>query len=317
MAAAKKPTTVAGRATGKGTAAKKSPATGRSVAKKAAGATKRAVASSADSAQTPTAVNAAGGATRARTGGKTVAAKAAAKKVAAKKVAAEKSSARTTSARRASAQESSVQEPSAQESSAQQAEGKNAAAQKAAQKKSPARKSPATKAAAKRSTAKRSAPGAVAKKRASAAKKTRTAGSTNQDAGATATSSGARAKVPEGWSAADLEELRELLLQANQTLAAEIAAVTGELDDLAEDAANAAGDDQADTGSRAFERDQGMQVVANARELMEQNTRALERMDKGTYGICESCGNTIPAGRLRVHPGATLCVACKSAQERR
>lgn len=40
---------------------------------------------------------------------------------------------------------------------------------------------------------------------------------------------------------------------------------------------------------------------------------ALDRLDSGTYGICESCGGPIGEARLEAMPDATLCVACKSA----
>lgn len=38
--------------------------------------------------------------------------------------------------------------------------------------------------------------------------------------------------------------------------------------------------------------------------------RALERIDKGTYGECASCGAEIPAGRLDIMPEAPFCVRC-------
>lgn len=37
---------------------------------------------------------------------------------------------------------------------------------------------------------------------------------------------------------------------------------------------------------------------------------ALTRLDAGTYGRCESCGKTIPAGRLKALPFATRCISC-------
>ena len=37
-------------------------------------------------------------------------------------------------------------------------------------------------------------------------------------------------------------------------------------------------------------------------------TRALAKLDEGTYGVCDVCGKPIPAGRLEVHPWAVLCV---------
>jgi RNA polymerase-binding transcription factor DksA len=45
--------------------------------------------------------------------------------------------------------------------------------------------------------------------------------------------------------------------------------------------------------------------------------RALDRIDAGIYGVCESCGQPIGKARLLAFPRATLCVACKQRQERR
>jgi DnaK suppressor protein len=36
--------------------------------------------------------------------------------------------------------------------------------------------------------------------------------------------------------------------------------------------------------------------------------RALEKLDAGTYGVCDVCGKTIPPGRLEALPWAVLCV---------
>ena len=47
----------------------------------------------------------------------------------------------------------------------------------------------------------------------------------------------------------------------------------------------------------------------------EQVRDALRRRDQGSYGICESCGQPIPAERLEARPEATLCIACQRAQE--
>jgi DnaK suppressor protein len=43
--------------------------------------------------------------------------------------------------------------------------------------------------------------------------------------------------------------------------------------------------------------------------------RALTHTKNGTYGLCETCGHTIPAERLEIFPETTLCVPCKTAQE--
>ena len=83
------------------------------------------------------------------------------------------------------------------------------------------------------------------------------------------------------------------------------------------DAGDGAGDDQADAGATTFEREQEISLANNAREMLDQNEHALERIADGTYGICESCGNPIGKLRLQAFPRATLCVTCKQKQERR
>ncbi len=52
-------------------------------------------------------------------------------------------------------------------------------------------------------------------------------------------------------------------------------------------------------------------------ELLLQNEHALARIDEGTYGTCESCGEAIGKARLQAFPRATLCVTCKQREERR
>ena len=58
-------------------------------------------------------------------------------------------------------------------------------------------------------------------------------------------------------------------------------------------------------------------LTQNAQDLLDQGERALDRIDAGTYGVCESCGQPIGKARLLAFPRATLCVACKQRQERR
>jgi len=60
-----------------------------------------------------------------------------------------------------------------------------------------------------------------------------------------------------------------------------------------------------------------MSLAYNSRDLLEQNERAIERIEAGTYGVCESCGKPIGKARLQAFPRATLCVTCKQREERR
>src|SRR5665647_1815592 len=103
--------------------------------------------------------------------------------------------------------------------------------------------------------------------------------------------------------------------------AKELATVRAELEaDLAglmRDIGDGAGDDPADAGTATFEREQEISLANNAREVFEQSARALARLVDGSYGICESCGSPIGKNRLLAFPRATLCLTCKSKQERR
>lgn len=77
------------------------------------------------------------------------------------------------------------------------------------------------------------------------------------------------------------------------------------------------GDDQADAGSKTFEREHELSLANNSRHLLAQVHRALGRLDDGTYGVCESCGGAVGKARLQAFPRATLCVSCKQREERR
>ena len=86
---------------------------------------------------------------------------------------------------------------------------------------------------------------------------------------------------------------------------------------LMRDAGDGAGHDQADMGATSFERDQELTAVNNERDTLAQIDRALGRIDDGTYGVCESCGNPIGKMRVMAFPRATLCLTCKQREERR
>jgi DnaK suppressor protein len=121
----------------------------------------------------------------------------------------------------------------------------------------------------------------------------------------------------EPWTAAELEDVRGELESEATALHADIARSVAEAAAQLSDAARNAGDDEADVGAKAFEREQELALTQNAQDLLDQGERALHRIDAGTYGVCESCGKPIGKARLTAFPRATLCVECKQRQERR
>ncbi|GGL22080.1 hypothetical protein GCM10012283_00170 [Phycicoccus endophyticus] len=119
------------------------------------------------------------------------------------------------------------------------------------------------------------------------------------------------------WTAAELRSVRTELERDVVQLREELAHAASDLVDLLRDSGDGAGDDQADAGAKTYEREQEISLANNAREMLDQTERALERIADGSYGTCESCGNPIGKMRLQAAPRATLCIPCKTSQERR
>lgn len=72
----------------------------------------------------------------------------------------------------------------------------------------------------------------------------------------------------------------------------------------------------ADVGSETFERTKDLSLQEDIAGRLEDVARALDKLDSGTYGTCEACGETIPDERLEAVPGARYCVEHQAAQER-
>jgi DnaK suppressor protein len=121
----------------------------------------------------------------------------------------------------------------------------------------------------------------------------------------------------EPWTLAEVEELAALLLEDRDRLGRELAAADQELSDLLRNSGDGAGDDQADYGSSALEREQELTLVNNMRDLLAQTVHAIERIRAGTYATCEITGLPIGKARLQAFPRATLSVEAKAREERR
>ena len=191
---------------------------------------------------------------------------------------------------------------------------KKATAKKAV-KKAPAKKAPVKKAPAKK-VAKKSPVKKVAKK--APVKKA----PAKKPVKKTAVKLPAKRKImpvredESPWTAKEMRQVRGQLNEELERLQAELVTAEEGLADLIRDSGDGAGDDQADAGSKTFEREHEMSLANNARSMVEQVEHALQRIDQRTYGICESCGNPIGKFRLQAFPRATLCMACKQAEER-
>ena len=119
------------------------------------------------------------------------------------------------------------------------------------------------------------------------------------------------------WTVRDVREVAAELTREIERLRGELFAADAELSDLLRNSGDGAGDDQADSGSSALEREQELTLVNNTRDLLVQANRALARISTGTFGTCDSCGKAIGKARVQAFPRAILCVECKQREERR
>jgi DnaK suppressor protein len=191
------------------------------------------------------------------------------------------------------------------------------AAEQTAKKAPPAAVEPAKKAAANKVAAKKVAAKKVAAKKVAAKKVPAKKVPAKKVAAKGAPAKKAAAVKQAPVTTPDLTEIRARLQQELAELQQEYQRAVTELDTLQRSLADGAGDDLADAGSKTFEREQEQSIAANRQQLMTQLQHAIERIDSGTYGICEDCGRPIPPARLMALPMATLDAACKARAERR
>jgi DnaK suppressor protein len=121
----------------------------------------------------------------------------------------------------------------------------------------------------------------------------------------------------EPWTPDEVTAQIDALETEVARLTADLAVADVELAELLRYSGDGAGDDQADSGSIVLDREQKLTFVNNTRKLLRASQLAMERVEAGTYGECESCGGPIGKARLQAFPRAALCVECKQREERR
>ncbi len=180
---------------------------------------------------------------------------------------------------------------------------------------------PATKAApsdqASRKKAAEPAPAAAAAKSKAAPAKRATASRSSAPAKANATSKAAAKRASDGDEPREhfLSEQRVLLAEERDSYRRQADELKAAADSLALE--HEPGDVQFDEeggegGTSNVDRELDLVLSAQARAAIDEIDRALRKLDAGTYGVCEQCGQPIPQARLKALPYAALCVSCKS-----
>lgn len=115
-----------------------------------------------------------------------------------------------------------------------------------------------------------------------------------------------------------LEAFRQILLEKRQEALEELDYCKKELE---EGLSQASGDSStysfhmADQGTDAQEQEKTFMFASRQGKFVQTVDSALERIDKGRYGVCSQCGGKIDEPRLRIVPTAKLCINCKTPEE--
>jgi RNA polymerase-binding protein DksA len=113
---------------------------------------------------------------------------------------------------------------------------------------------------------------------------------------------------------AERERFRQSLLQLESRL-------KGDVDGLREEALHAQGGEAsgslsnaplhlADLGTDVAEQEVLLNLLETKTDLFQQIQQALDRLDQGTYGICQKCGQSIATERLKALPFTPFCIRC-------
>ena len=108
----------------------------------------------------------------------------------------------------------------------------------------------------------------------------------------------------------ELQTLKDILEEQLESLVSQSRNAVSQLTEIRENDA-----DPLDLAVTESNRDFTLRLADRERRLLVKIRYALERMQNGEYGGCESCGEAITFGRLMARPVATLCIDCKTEAE--
>jgi DnaK suppressor protein len=115
-----------------------------------------------------------------------------------------------------------------------------------------------------------------------------------------------------------MSSARDRLATENKQAVQRLADLRRDFDAMVAAARDTNADDEHDPegATIAFERSQLEALVRQAQHHLEEIDAAIERLDAGTYGTCEVCGDPIGQDRLEARPAARICIVCAAAGRR-
>ena len=115
---------------------------------------------------------------------------------------------------------------------------------------------------------------------------------------------------PEGITKRDLAPLRRKLLEMRDVLLKAVQDKQQRDIDVGTDVG-----DEADQATSSQEKEMLFELSDNERVMLDQIEGSLRKMEKGAYGLCESCQKTIAKARIQAVPFARYCIQCQSTAE--
>ena len=107
------------------------------------------------------------------------------------------------------------------------------------------------------------------------------------------------------------ETYKQLLLEQKKTLIGQAMDHDEDIVEVREEQAS----DPLDLASKTSSLEMMSVLEHNERRVIEELDLALEKIEDGSYGTCEDCGDVITTARLEAMPTARLCIECKAQQE--
>ena len=120
------------------------------------------------------------------------------------------------------------------------------------------------------------------------------------------------AKHPEGAKKKDLKRFRDLLIEKKEEILKNAKRTLNEDMTLDQDDLP----DEMDLASSEYLQSFTFRLRGREKAFLDKIQKALEKIDNGTFGTCDDCGEKISIKRLEARPETTLCIRCKEDQER-
>lgn len=118
----------------------------------------------------------------------------------------------------------------------------------------------------------------------------------------------------------DLAHFKKLLLEKREEMLRDLGKLKDS--DMSSTLKDASGENSAysfhmaDVGTDNMEREKAFFFATREGRFLYHIEQAIERIEEGTYGLCQECGNEIGRARLEAVPHARLCITCKSMEEK-